>query len=121
MNIASIGITGNLAGIAPDAATNRGTSSETPVPIQSSPIQDLPKTAPASQEEVKDSVKALNELVTSLNSDLQFSIDKDTGKTVVKLIDPATDEVIKQIPSEEILAVAKAIDQLKGVFIKQQA
>ena len=56
-----------------------------------------------------------------MNSNLSISIDKDTGQTVVKVIDSSTDEVIKQIPSEEILAISKAIDQLKGVFIQQKA
>ena len=50
-----------------------------------------------------------------------FSIDDDTGKTVVKIVDSTTQEVIKQIPSEEILSIAKALDKLKGLFIEQKA
>lgn len=127
MNITSIGNLPPPAGTAPIARTN---SSITP---QQNPRADAavlkaagaePTTAtnsPPSGDDVKTSVKALNELTRSMNSSLSFTIDKDTGQTVVKVIDSSTDEVIKQIPSEEILAISKAIDQLKGVFIKQKA
>jgi flagellar protein FlaG len=55
-------------------------------------------------------------------SDLSFSIDKESGKTVVKLIDPATQEVIRQIPSKEMLAIADNLGKtLQGFLINQQA
>jgi len=50
-----------------------------------------------------------------------FPFDDDTGRTVVKVVDASTDEVIRQIPSEEVLAIAKALDKLQGVLIKQEA
>ena len=79
------------------------------------------QSAPASREDVQSSVKALNDFVASINSSsLNFSVDEDTGKTVVKVTDSATHEVIKQIPSEEILAVAQAIDKLKGLLVQQK-
>ncbi len=52
---------------------------------------------------------------------LLFSIDDDTGRTIVKIVDSQTDEVIRQMPSEEVLAISKAIDKLQGLLIKQQA
>jgi flagellar protein FlaG len=53
--------------------------------------------------------------------DLRFTIDKETGKTVVRIIDSTTDEVIRQIPSEEVLAISKAIDRMQGLLLKQKA
>jgi len=116
-----------------------------PVPQQSQPqdklartISMLPEqtaTSPASQmqgtpaaggaqpsrNEVEESVATLNQFIKSLNNPMLFSIDDDTGKTVVKIVDSTTQEVIKQIPSEEILSIAKALDKLKGLFIEQKA
>ncbi|WP_303786374.1 flagellar protein FlaG [Azovibrio restrictus] len=80
--------------------------------------QDKQQTSP---EELQSSVDAMNDFVRSLNSALQFSIDEDTGKTVVKVVDMTNDQVIRQIPSEEALAIAKALDKLKGLLIQQQA
>lgn len=74
-----------------------------------------------SEEELKDVVKAVNDFVNPFNNSLQFSIDKDSDTMVVKVIDTSTKEVIKQIPSEEMLALAKALDQLKGLLVKQKA
>ena len=68
--------------------------------------------------------KALEEVekaVAPMAQSLQFSLDKDSGKTVVKVMDTDTNEVIRQIPTEEVLAISKAVDKLKGLLIKQQA
>jgi flagellar protein FlaG len=54
-------------------------------------------------------------------SDIQFSIDEDTDTTVVKIVDRNTQEVIRQIPSEEMLEIAKALDRLQGLLIRQKA
>ena len=40
---------------------------------------------------------------------------------MVKVIDSNTQEVIKQIPSEEMIAIAKALDKLKGLLLQQKA
>jgi len=78
-------------------------------------------TAGRPEQRLEDVVKEVNEFIRPINNSLQFSIDDETGTTVVKVIDKETDEVIKQIPSEEMLALAKAIGQLKGLLVKQQA
>lgn len=73
------------------------------------------------REEIEASVEALNEFVHTVNRDLKFSIDEDTGKTIIKVIDQTNDQIIRQIPSDEVLAIAKALDKLKGLLIHQQA
>ena len=83
--------------------------------------QALSGTAILTEQRLEDVVKEVNDFIKPINNSLQFSIDDDTGTTVVKVIDRDTDEVIKQIPSEEMLALAKAIGQLKGLLVKQQA
>ncbi len=57
----------------------------------------------------------------SMSQDLEFSIDEDSDRTVVKIIDQKTKEVLRQIPSPEALAIAKALDQAKGLLIQQKA
>jgi flagellar protein FlaG len=47
---------------------------------------------------------------------LRFSVDQDTGKTVVSLLDPEG-QVLRQMPSEEALEVAKAIGRFQGMFV----
>lgn len=78
------------------------------------------KPAPTSSE-VKGALEKLNKTVSSMNDSLQFSVDSDTKMNVVKLIDRNTNEVIRQIPTEEVLHIAKAIDSLQGMLIKDKA
>lgn len=89
------------------------------------PVQEKTSTTepakPASQEQLKSAVESVREFVQPFNNNLEFSISDETKGVVVKIVDSSTKEVIRQIPSEEMLAMAKALDNIKGLFIKQMA
>lgn len=70
---------------------------------------------------VQESVEKINEFIRPYVTSLQFSIDEDLGRIVVKIMDSETKEVIKQFPSEEALALAKALEKVAGLFVKQEA
>jgi uncharacterized FlaG/YvyC family protein len=69
---------------------------------------------PASKEQVEQAVKDIRKVVSAVSSDLQFSVDKDSGRTVVKVVDSKTKEVIRQIPGEEVLALPACTRQDEG-------
>lgn len=75
----------------------------------------------AFRQKLQESVDELNDFIQPHNTSLRFSIDDESGTVVVKVTDKETQEVIKQIPSEEALELAKALDKLKGLLIQQQA
>ena len=77
--------------------------------------------AEATRAQVEEAAKAVNDFLKPINNSLQFQLDEDTGQTVVKGIDTATKDVIRQFPSEEMLSIAKAIDKMKGLLIHQKA
>ena len=52
---------------------------------------------------------------------VEFSLDADTGRVVVKIIDSATQEVVRQIPMEEMLALAQALDKFQGLLLQTKA
>lgn len=79
------------------------------------------KAAPPTAEQLQSTVDEVKQVLEPVAQNLLFSIDEDTGKTIVKIVDSTTDEVIRQIPSEEFIAIAKALDSLKGLLLKQQA
>lgn len=72
-------------------------------------------------DQVKEAVESVKEYVKPFNDSLEFSVVDDTHQVVVKVVDNATKEVIRQIPSEEMVAIARALDSLKGLFVKQRA
>ncbi len=64
-------------------------------------------------------VKKLNDYVAPALQTIQFSIDDETDRIVVKVVDTETQKVLRQIPNEEVLAISKTLDKLRGLVIRQ--
>ncbi|HUW50199.1 MAG TPA: flagellar protein FlaG [Sulfuricella sp.] len=90
------------------------------VPVSAGAVQAASQTIDGNH--VKQAVDKVNKVVQALAnaSDLEFNVDEGTGKVVVKVVDKATKEVIRQIPSEEMLSIARSLDKLQGLLIKQK-
>lgn len=71
--------------------------------------------------QVPEAIKNINNMMKALSRSLEFSIDADTDRTIVKVVDKQTGDVIRQIPSEEALDIAKALDKSQGLLIKERA
>ena len=57
-----------------------------------------------------------------MNRDITFAVDPNTHETVVKVVEGQSGTVIAQIPSEQVLAIAQAIDTLQqGLLVRQKA
>jgi flagellar protein FlaG len=86
------------------------------VPAESRFIQELSDTSLS---------KAIGELTShaqSINRDLEFSVDENLNRTVITVYDSATEEVIRQIPSEEVIALARHLSEQQGnVLIRLKA
>lgn len=80
-----------------------------------------PVTAPPPVADVKEAVNRLNQYVQTLRRDLQFRVDEDTDRVIVTVTDSETHEVIRQIPAEEVLAVAKSLETMQGVLMDTKA
>ncbi len=80
----------------------------------------VPVNAP-SPEQVKQAIEAANEALKAASSNLEFAQDPSTGKTVVRIVDVTTRQVIRQFPSEEMLAIARALDRLQGLLLVEKA
>jgi flagellar protein FlaG len=85
--------------------------------------EDALREAPAAafQEALEESVEELNAFVRPHGTNLFFSIERELGRVIVQVKDRETEEVIKQIPPEEAIALAKALDRLKGLLVQQEA
>ncbi|MCK6394353.1 flagellar protein FlaG [Zoogloea sp.] len=81
--------------------------------------KSTPGTPPTS-EQLNQAVKQIQDVIKQTANSLQFSIDEDIGVTVVKVIDTESKKVIRQIPSEEVMDIAKALDKLQGLLVKQK-
>lgn len=95
---------------------------------QSLPAEEAVKTAATvastqpGREQIGQAVQQMQRSLPSMARNLQFSLDEETGRTVVKVVDTDTNEVIRQIPSEEALAIAQTLDkESTGLLLKQKA
>jgi flagellar protein FlaG len=88
---------------------------------QSASEEPADKAAEVSSEELMQAVEEMNEYFQNVQRNIHFSVDDDTGTTVVKVIESDTEEVIRQIPSEEILALSKYIEESAGRIIRAEA
>ena len=76
----------------------------------------------ASSTQLRNAADNINKVLKQSNKNLEFSVDTGTKKSVVKLIETDTGDLIRQYPTEEMLAISSAIDQFQqGVLLKQKA
>jgi len=68
----------------------------------------------STEEKMKEAAKEMQKYVKSVERDLKFSVDKDSGRTVITVIDPETDKVVRQIPPEETLHILRNMERGGG-------
>lgn len=97
---------------APPPVAERAAVSEAPRPEAPRPEVQLPARArPPQESELREAVEDANRHFQEQSLNLQYSMDDDTKKMIIRLVDASTGEVIRQIPNEEMLAIARALDR----------
>ncbi|HEY0924775.1 flagellar protein FlaG [Rheinheimera pacifica] len=101
----------SVAGYAPAADKSARPAQAEPDLVK--PAETVKPVAEVSKTELQQAVDVVNQAVALEQRSLSFSIDDVSGRSVIKVIDYETDELIKQIPSEELLKVAQDIKRLQ--------
>ena len=122
-SIASItSLVGTSSGSSSEMSVSRVREVETAMPgRQVSAIdhaEELSKTRAAAAEQVQVSRAAFERVVSELQNyvqktqrNLDFFVDDRSGRVVVKVVDATNDEIIRQIPNEEMLSVSRRIQE----------
>jgi len=63
---------------------------------------------------VKEAADHGNQLMQTVNRNLQFKVDDATNEVVVKIVDSESGKVVRQIPSEEMLSFIKHLEEMQG-------
>ena len=111
------------ASVGSDAAVSLGTPRVPATTVETTAAVKGPGSVPSS-EQLKEAVSQLNKASQDKTQGLEFSIDNDSKRTVVKVIDQTTKEVLRQIPTQEALEIAKALESKSstaGLLIQQTA
>jgi flagellar protein FlaG len=77
--------------------------------------------AKPSREAVDQAARHIQSFVQSVGRSLNFSVDQSTGQTVLRVINPDNGELIRQLPGDETLRIAKAIDYMQSMLVNQRA
>ena len=105
------------------AATDAQGGSAAPKPV----VQEAPR---QSAQELSDATRDISEYIQSVSRSLNISVDGDLGTTVIQVVDAETEELVRQIPAEEILQIARFLsdqqasseqaDSVRGLLIDQK-
>lgn len=74
---------------------------------------------PLEREQLEQMAQQLQDFMGEMNRSLQFQVDEDSGRDVIKVLDKATGDVIKQYPSEEVLSLVSKLSETAGLLIDQ--
>jgi flagellar protein FlaG len=74
-----------------------------------------------SKEDLEEVARFLNESTDLFNVSLSFQINEDIDRVIVSVTDKTTDEVIRQIPPDEIIRLAERLHEMVGVLFNQTA
>ena len=92
-----------------------------PAQVAQPPVASQPAAQP-SNAQIQSAVDKINQAMLQTNTGVEFSIDSDSNRTVVKVVDSKTGDTIKQFPSKEMIAISQSIDQFqKGLLLTQKA
>jgi flagellar protein FlaG len=68
-------------------------------------------------QQLEKVAQQLQDFVGEMNRGLEFSVDKDSGRDVIKVIDKSSGDLVKQYPSEEVLTLVSKLSDMVGGFV----
>jgi flagellar protein FlaG len=104
-----------LAGRAAGAGAGAGASAAASAAASEGAVDE------ATPVQVERAVHEVNAALVLREVGLQFEVDKDTDKLIVKVVDRASGEVIRQIPNEEVVRIARLMSEGNGLLVDQAA
>lgn len=96
-------------------------STESRSPQASSVLDQAAPSNEAPRAQLVEAVSKLNEYIKNSQNNLSFTIDQATDLVVVKVIDAETKEVIRQMPSEEAVELARRLEESSAALLQTQA
>lgn len=113
-SLPALGSTVTRAAPAP-GANGTGESASAPPP------PPTPAQQPLSSEGLQQVVRQINDFLKSSASNVEFTLDSRSDKVVVRIVNTQTNQLIRQIPSEEMLAISQSLDQMTGLLLQRKA
>jgi len=86
---------------------------------ESTELQDaqVPKNAP---EQIKEVVTRLQTTLQNIEPKIELSVDKELKQVIIRILDKESGELIRQIPSEEVLELDRFFADQSGLFVEEE-
>jgi flagellar protein FlaG len=116
---------GNVVRSALPVAAARATAtggSRLPANGNQPPPEVAARVAEQTAADLQATVQRMNALMTESRRALRFQVDESSGRTIITVLNPETGEIVRQIPSPEMLALARALDASgTGAMLQERA
>lgn len=87
----------------------------------SKPEVAAPVPSEPTRAQLEQAVAQANRQMTAVAPSLQFEIDPDTQVVVIRLVDRQDQRVLRQVPSAEMLAIARALERMQALLVRARA
>tara|TARA_B100000700_G_scaffold317353_1_gene408585 strand:+ start:177 stop:617 length:441 start_codon:yes stop_codon:yes gene_type:complete len=112
----------SLVATAADEATraeNNANNHQSQQQNQQQNLKQRGEQQPLDRDQLEKMAQQLQDFMGEMNRSLQFKVDEDSGRDVIKVLDKESGEVIKQYPSEEVLNLVSKLSESAGILIDQ--
>ena len=75
--------------------------------------------AKPSNDQLKQSVDDINKALAGFSISVQFQVDPDYKDLIVRIVDQDSGKLIRQMPTEDVVRISKAMDNLKGLLFSK--
>ena len=129
-NVASQAASAVPQAAGPESAAQVGSGASSPVAAEATEKPKVETAEAPSVQEVRQAAEDVARYVDSVSRSLQISVDGELDKPIVTVLDSTTEQVVRQIPSEEIVAIAKFLrsqgaemagkETISGILLNKQ-
>ena len=81
--------------------------------------KEAPTEAKISSAQLEMVAQQLQDFVGEMNKGLEFSVDKDSGRDIIKVVDKKSGDLIKQYPTEEVLSLVTKLSDAAGSLVNE--
>jgi len=106
---------------APDTSLNSGAAAVSKVASVPLPRSDVVESSKDLKDAAESAMRDIHHFISSQARSVRISKDETSGHMIVQLVDPDTGEVIRTLPSEELLRLARSFEMLGNKMVHQVA
>ena len=89
-------------------------------PVQAAPPAEA-SAVPVAADEARAAAAHANRTIQAFTQALEFEIDADTKKLVIRLVDTQDGRVLRQVPAPEMLEIARGLDRMQTLLVRAKA